>query len=266
MLRDSQTFSSKIKTDQYSEQLADMVLAKIKLRQELDKKNTKPYPEKADIKNYWSGSRPFIGQDEGSAMTWLIPSPRDLNSLTPPAPQSKIWLEQLKETQAALRKVTPEQVKTIHYWAGEPSTITLCGIWLKVANDYMNAHDIPFEKRLQVRANLAMGLSDAMIAAFHVKYTYWIKRPIMLDKTLQTVIATPNHPSYPSGHSTLSGAAATILTFYFPDQQQEWWRLADEGNQSRILAGIHFPIDTKDGLILGKEVGNAVIAARNQQH
>jgi membrane-associated phospholipid phosphatase len=261
-----QSISAKIKTDRYSEKLADLVLAKIKLRLQLDKRNIKAYPEKKDRKNYWLGTRPFIGQDEGSSMTWLINSSRPINSPAPPTPQSKIWLHELEQTKTALKNVSPEQIKTVIYWAGEPSTITLAGIWLKIANDYMNAQDVTFTKRLQVRATLAMGLADAMTAVFHVKYSYWIKRPNMLDKSIRTVIVTPNHPTYPSGHAALSGAAATILTFYFPDHKKQWWRQANEGNQSRIFAGIHFPIDTRDGLILGKKVGNAIIAARNSQH
>ena len=38
---------------------------------------------------------------------------------------------------------------------------------------------------------------------------------------------TPRHPAYPSGHSTYSGAASEILSFFFPDYRADLDRLAD---------------------------------------
>ena len=37
----------------------------------------------------------------------------------------------------------------------------------------------------------------------------------MEDLNWMPLFATPPHPEYPSGHSTLSGAAATVLADYF---------------------------------------------------
>ena len=82
----------------------------------------------------------------------------------------------------------------------------------------------------------------------------------MRDPSIHTIMPTPNHPSYPAGHSTLSATAATLLSFYFPENKKKWEELASVASDSRVWGGIHFPIDVKQGLILGHKVGEAVIA------
>jgi membrane-associated phospholipid phosphatase len=86
----------------------------------------------------------------------------------------------------------------------------------------------------------------------------------MLNPNLYTVMPTPNHPSYPAGHSGISAAAATILSYYFPENKEDWWKKANEASLSRVWGGIHFPIDAREGLVLGEKVGNAVIHAQPQ--
>ena len=106
---------------------------------------------------------------------------------------------------------------------------------------------------------LAMGIADSVIVVFNSKYTYWIKRPFMLDPTILTVMPTPNHPSYPAGHSTISAAAAGILKYYLPENSAYWSNRANEASLGRVWGGIHFPIDAEQGFILGNRVAEAVI-------
>ena len=83
--------------------------------------------------------------------------------------------------------------------------------------------------RLMVQLNVAM--ADAAIAAWDTKYTYDFWRPITeiraadldgnaattVDPNWTPLLITPNHPSYVSGHSTFSAAAAGVLTATFGD-------------------------------------------------
>ena len=59
---------------------------------------------------------------------------------------------------------------------------------------------------------------DATIAAWDAKYTYNRSRPAATDAELETVIPTPNSPSYPDEHAVTAGAAATVLAYLFPDE------------------------------------------------
>jgi membrane-associated phospholipid phosphatase len=70
---------------------------------------------------------------------------------------------------------------------------------------------------------------------------------------------TPRHPSYPSGHSTYSGAASEILSYFFPDYAGEFTKLADNTGMARLWAGIHYRSDHLEGMKLGRCVARLVI-------
>ncbi|WP_173238283.1 vanadium-dependent haloperoxidase [Legionella antarctica] len=247
-----------VKTDPYSNELAKIVLKKIKLHMILDTKQQKLSAEKPGG-DHWAGSKPYFGQEVGSWKPWIIDSPQQFLA---PKPNAQLWQDELRQTEQALQNITPNQTKAVVFWAGNPSTITPPGIWLTFANEYIEEEHVSFSKALFVRSVLAMGIADSVIAVFYSKYTYWIKRPFMLNPNIYTVMPTPNHPSYPAGHSTISATAAVILSYFFPKNTQNWWEKADEASSSRVWGGIHFPVDAKEGLILGRKVGNTVIQAQ----
>ena len=131
--------------------------------------------------------------------------------------------------------------------------------WKTFAEKYMATSKVSLETRLAVREKLAIAISDALLTVFDSKYALLVKRPNKLDLKLKTKIPTPDHPSYPSAHSTISAAAATILCYYFPENRKKWWDLAHEAGMSRLWGGIHYPIDNETGLAQGEEVGKAVL-------
>jgi hypothetical protein len=88
--------------------------------------------------------------------------------------------------------------------------------------------------------------------------------------------ATPPFPSYTSGHSTFSAAAATVLAGFFgtdgvrftatsegvPGVSRSFagfWDAAWEAGQSRIYGGIHWQFDNAEGLTCGRKVGRYVV-------
>jgi len=81
------------------------------------------------------------------------------------------------------------------------------------------------------------------------------------DRRLQPLPSpgTPRHPSYPSGHSTLGGAASEILSYYFPDYTAEFDQLADNAGMARLWAGIHYRSDHLQGVRLGRSVARLII-------
>jgi membrane-associated phospholipid phosphatase len=116
--------------------------------------------------------------------------------------------------------------------------------------------DAPLASRLYAQVNVAM--IDAGIACYDAKYTYWAPRPAMLDPTITTVFATPNHPSYPSSHECSSAAAASVLSRQFPSEAASLNALADQAGEARIMAGIHFRTDVDTARTIGQRVGEVV--------
>lgn len=70
---------------------------------------------------------------------------------------------------------------------------------------------------------------------------------------------TPRHPAYPSGHSTYSGAASEILSYFFPDYAGDFTKLADNTGMGRLWAGIHYRSDHIQGMKLGRCVARLII-------
>ncbi len=245
--------------DPYSNLLSEIVSKKVKERMLQDSKHNYLYEEKKQADQYWSGVRPYYGQDVGSWMTWLIKSSHEFIAPPPPAHDDPEWNEQVRLVNKALKDNTVEQITSIVFWAGNPSTITPPGIWLVYANDYMDLSHTDLAKKLFIRSILSMGIADSVITVFNSKYTYWCKRPFMRDPSIHTVMPTPNHPSYPAGHSTLSSTAAKILSYYLPENKKNWNNLLSVASEGRVWGGIHFPIDAHQGTILGDKVGNDVL-------
>ncbi|MFN2568946.1 MAG: phosphatase PAP2 family protein [Candidatus Dormibacteria bacterium] len=75
----------------------------------------------------------------------------------------------------------------------------------------------------------------------------------------QPFLATPVFPSYVSGHSTYSAAAAEVLSLLFPQHADRFAAMAREAAVSRLYAGIHYRSDNEAGLVLGRKVGQAVV-------
>ena len=138
----------------------------------------------------------------------------------------------------------------------------------------------------EVFAELNVAMADAGIAIADAKYTFWFWRPVTViragaagapaDPTWSPLLETPNHPSYISGHSGFSGAAAVVLTARFGDRPfsfvsasvpgvtrsfTSFQQAAEEAAFSRVLGGIHYSFDNADGLATGRAVGNWTLSA-----
>ncbi len=197
--------------------------------------------------------------------TWLMERPDQFRP-TPPRFGSERYMRALLEVRETLEGGTDEQKRIAEFWADGRGSMTPPGHWNQVALDLVARHASLDSLRVAtIFARLDQALADAFVAAWDCKYAYWTARPVtaakrLLDVELTPLILTPAFPSYVSGHAAFSGAAATVLGRYFPDQRDELMRMAEEAASSRLYAGIHFRFDNEDGLALGKKIGD--LAAR----
>jgi len=77
-----------------------------------------------------------------------------------------------------------------------------------------------------------------------------------LDQRLVTAICTPKFPSYPSGHSVISGTAEVILSYFFPPEAERLKELAEENSIFRLYGGVE---DIAEGLRLGRQIGRIIV-------
>jgi membrane-associated phospholipid phosphatase len=111
----------------------------------------------------------------------------------------------------------------------------------------------------RVYALIAATMFDAFIASQDGKFTYWYIRPHQLNAAIVPLFPVPNFPSYPSNHSTFSASRSEILAYLFPTRAEFIRAVGKEGGDSRIWAGIHFPMDNVAGVNLGHSVAQVFI-------
>ena len=134
------------------------------------------------------------------------------------------------------RKTDPTAADTITFWdAGSPAYR-----WIDLVNSRLLA-DQPIPNAHRIYTYMTMAMYDATIAAWDSKYFYNRPRPSETDSTLTTVLPTPRSPSYPSEHAVTAGAAAAVLSHFFPDEAASFQAMAEEAAQSRVLAGRPVP-------------------------
>ena len=151
----------------------------------------------------------------------------------PPALDSAAWAQdynEVKELGAATGSTrTPEQSLIAQFWADGAGTETPPGHWNSIARDVSERLETPLIEKARLFALLNVALADAAICAWDAKYTYAFWRPVtairngdidgnddtVADPTWSSFIVTPPFPDYVSGHSTFSGAAATVLALFY---------------------------------------------------
>jgi len=192
---------------------------------------------------------------------------------------------------------TAGQTEIAVFWADGGGSATPPGHWNRIATELSLASQQSTLERARTLALLNLALADAGISAWDTKYTYDFWRPIdaireaeddgddatVSDSTWQPLLRTPPHPTYTSGHSTFSGAGASVLSSIFGDNVtfatrsdghtgltqrplasistryfDSLWEAAEEAGISRIYGGIHYSFDNTAGLSSGDAIGQYV--------
>lgn len=113
-------------------------------------------------------------------------------------------------------------------------------------------------------ANLALrAMANAGIATQSLKVLTGRERPRESDDAGQFRGPTvTRHDSFPSGHTSLAFAVATVLAARYPEQRSWHYGLAAAVGWARIRLSAHFPSDVLVGAALGIQAGNNAIHDR----
>jgi PAP2 superfamily len=181
---------------------------------------------------------------------------------------------------------TPEQTGEALFWTDHDSRQWNDGL-LAIAVD----EELGLVETARMLALAHVAGSDALIACFDAKYTYWFWRPYQAiagaadDGNPATepvpgwapLRPTPNHPEYPSAHACHTSAVATALAAFFGTDRVEFTldsRIAGAPheytferfrdavksvNRARVFAGFHFRNSDLEGSTLGRDVGSYVV-------
>jgi hypothetical protein len=198
------------------------------------------------------------------------------------------------------KNLTEEQQLIATYWDDNPfvteheghlmfanKKITPGGHWMGIASIACKKAGADPVKTARVLALTAMSLMDGFILCWDAKYKYELVRPItvineQIDKNWLPFLQTPPFPEYPSGHSVITAAAATVLTIelgdnfaFHDDSDKEYIGLerdfnsfqeaAAEASISRVYGGIHFRPAVEEGTRLGAWLGAELMKTINDK-
>jgi len=205
---------------------------------------------------------PFFGK----VKTWMMTSTDVVNErpLSPPSTSSSQMQQELAEVRQAVENLTRDQLAIVYKWADGVSTPTPPGHWNAIAAPYISSAQFSEVRAARALALLNMAMHDAAVGCWDAKYTYYNPRPSQLDPSIKTVIGLPNFPSYTSGHSTFSAAAAEVLSYLFPSGAADFEAMKEEAAISRLYGGIHYRSDIEVGKDHGKRIGDYTVRFAKQ--
>lgn len=224
---------------------------------------------------------------------FALPGTRDFLPAIPPALTSAAYTEAFNEVKALGRREgstrTEEQTLIAHFWDDGLGTATPPGHWNRIAQTVSRQRGLSRSDNARLFALLNIALADAAIVCWEGKFGFNYWRPItaiheadrddnpgtLPDRAWDSLLATPPFPSYPSGHSTFSGAGATALARFFGTDAISFrigsegtpsvvrgyagfWAAAQEAGRSRIYGGIHYEFDNQEGLRTGRELADYI--------
>jgi hypothetical protein len=249
----------------------------------------KPFPpSQVALQPCWDLLRPFV----------LLPA----SECAPPAqpafdetPGSAFRLmadEVYTTTGDAGANLTAEQREIAFFWSdggGALLTGTPPGHWVSIVAQICTTDNENLATAAEAFAKLGLAVADAFISCWQTKYQWTSERPVtyiqrVIDATWDPLLPTPPFAEYSSGHSTQSGAAATVLTDVFgaraftddthnlhnntavlveapnPRSFADFDAAAQEAAISRLYGGIHFNAAINNGVTAGQCVGNEILS------
>ncbi|WP_350286345.1 vanadium-dependent haloperoxidase [uncultured Croceitalea sp.] len=243
------------------------------------------------IEPHWNKIRPFV-IDSANQFKPSGPPPFSME-------EDSDFYKELKEVYDISNEITAkgddsEEVAIAQFWDCNPyvsvtrghlmfatKKITPGAHWIgitKIATRKSNANVV---QTVHAYTKTSIAIADAFISCWDEKYRSNLIRPETLinehiDDSWEPVLQTPPFPEYTSGHSVVSGAAATALTsifgddFAFDDDTEVAYGLpvrsftsfnaaADEAAISRMYGGIHYRAAVEIGVKQGRDLGQFVV-------
>jgi hypothetical protein len=226
--------------------------------------------------------RPYLLPQWGFVAPFAMNSSSQFRPPGPPSLDSQRYAadyNEVKELGALVGSTrTEDQSEIALFWADGAGTETPPGHWNSIAQTIATAQSNTLEENARLFAFLNIAMADAAICAWDAKYTFHFWRPVTAinfaepELNWMSFIVTPPFPDYVSGHSTFSGAAATVLPLFYDTEDLPFTigsdflpgvyrsfptclAAAGEAADSRLYGGIHFRSANEDGLQAGISIG-----------
>jgi len=234
----------------------------------------------------WNTIRPFA-LDSASQCKPGRPPAYSLN-------KNSIFYRSVMEVKETGEQLNEEQKHIADFWDDNPFKMNVsghvmfatkkfspAGHWMNIVGIAAKNAGADMRKTISAYAYTSIALFDAFISCWDEKYRSLYVRPETvindkLDPNWHPYIQTPPFPSYTSGHSTISAAAAEVMTSFFGNELsftdtsllefgianreiKSFRDAAREASISRLFGGIHYRFDLDSGNAAGVRVGTIVV-------
>lgn len=234
---------------------------------------------------YWNEHRPFVMK----TVSQFEPGAPPEFSTDPDSDFYKMNMDVYEIS----KKLTKEQALIATFWDCNPihshfdghmmfntRQVSPGGHWINIASIAAEKEGIDLMESLEMYVEVSTALADGFISSWDAKYKFNLIRPVSyikehIDSTWESFIETPPFPEWTSAHSTISAAAAAVLTDHFGDSFEfdDWTEAylglpirsfesfreaALEVTWSRVWGGIHYRAACLEGTEAGWELGEYV--------
>lgn len=238
------------------------------------------------LEPHWREIRPFVLD---SASQFKPGRPPVFNMK-----QNSIYHNSLMEVKNTVDHLTNEQRHIADFWDDNPFKMNVTGHvmfatkkfsppghWMNIVGIAAKNANADFAKTVASYAHTAIALFDGFISCWDEKYRSNYVRPETIinanvSADWRPYIQTPPFPSYTSGHSTISAAAAEVMTAFYGDKLSftdtsllefgianreitSFRDAAQEASISRLYGGIHYRFDLDSGNAVGKRLGESIV-------
>jgi membrane-associated phospholipid phosphatase len=164
----------------------------------------------------------------------------------------------LAELRALQARRTVETSATVDYW-DDPAVVLP---WTNLGLDLIKAHRLNPVRAGRALALLHVAMFDTLLATTDARLHSDRPAPAVADSSITVLGQRPSdNGSFPSDHAAVAAAAATVLTYLFPEASaRELATLADDAAMSRLWAGHAVRSDVEAGQAIGYAVGQRAVA------
>ena len=222
---------------------------------------------------YWGYNRLFV---QGSTNNTASPPPPSYST----DPNSD-YFKMVKEVYDISQTLTPEQIATAQYFRDNPG-FQAGTHYQYIFNQVMNAESSQLDLYAIAQVKTGIAMAEAQINCWKIKYDALVDRPtkyirnVMGHSTWTSLLAMPNHPDFPSGHSQTGAAFATAMTNLFGDNYSitlhtydnlgmsprpysSFNEMALDIGRSRVYAGIHYTYSCVEGNKQGSKIAQNIL-------
>lgn len=239
------------------------------------------------LESHWMEIRPMVLDSSGQCKP--APAPKYLLKDT-----SGVFNRGMMEVKNTIDHLTDEQKHMADFWDDNPFKMNVSGHvmfatkkfspgghWMNIVGIAAQKANSDFNTTVYAYTKTAIALFDGFISCWEEKFRSNVVRPETVinkyvDAEWRPYLQTPPFPSYTSGHSVISAAAAEVMTdiygdkFSYTDTSEiefgiphrsftSFRQAAIEASYSRMYGGIHYRFDLEEGNKQGIMLGRMVV-------